>query len=552
MTRALITRPLEDAATLAEALRRRGIEPVIEPLLTVTPLPAALPSLDGVRALLFSSANGVRAFTQASERRDLAAFAVGPATATAACAAGFTTVETADGDSDALARLVGERLKPDDGPLIHIAGRAVAGDLVGQLRARGFAIERIALYDAVPAEALSPAVAQDLGAGRIDAVLLFSPRTAATFARLVDAAGRADALKACTALCLSQPVAETVARLPWKQVRVAAKPDQDSLLALLDAPKTAVAPAPPAARSRTPIVPAIVASVVTVAVLVGALAASAPLWRDWLLPPTPAPAPPPAGASPQRLAEVERSLDQRIATLSRELDALRVAVANAPPDAASGADKQAVADLDARLGKLADQLASVQQHASDAEAAQQQRASDTARGSAFALGVAELEDAARGGHPFAANLATLRKLAPDPATAALLAPLEPLAAQGVPTLAQLKRDWPEAARRATAAQVGADYGGWLGTVMARLASLVTIRRVGADVAGDDTEALLARAGARLDGDDLAGAVALVERLPEPAARAVAPWLERARTRLTAEAALGRLVEQALAGAPGKG
>jgi len=62
---------------------------------------------------------------------------------------------------------------------------------------------------------------------------------------------------------------------------------------------------------------------------------------------------------------------------------------------------------------------------------------------------------------------------------------------------------------------------------------------------DGVEALLARAGARLDEDDLAGAVALLAGLPEPAARQAQPWLARARARLAAEAALGRLVEQAL-------
>jgi len=580
MTRALITRPVEDAQPLAAALTAHGIEPVIEPLLTIVALPTALPSLDGVRALLFTSANGVRAFGAKSAQRELAVFAVGPATAEAARAVGFGAIETAEGDADALARLVVERLKPDEGRLIHVAGSTLKGDLAGQLAAQGYTIERVALYDAVPADALSPRVADDLAAGRIDWVLLFSPRTAAIFARLVRNAGRADALKSCTALCLSPPVAEAVSSLPWHRVRIATRPDQANLLALAEnlqaeAAHSATLAAKPAtpARPRAAIWPAVAAAAATVVVLVGAFGASAPLWRDLVLPPAPSPAtdttrldalgarvdqlqrsvatsPSAASATQQRLAQIESALDQRIAALSKAVDDLRAQSSSVTQTDSQSAERQTVSDLDARLAALAEQIKLLQSHAAQAELTQQQKTAETARDTAFALGVAELDGAARAGRPFAANLTALRRLAPDPATADLLEPLEPLAAAGVPTIGQLKRDWPDTARRAKAAQVASEYDGWLGRVMAVLESAITIRRVGGGVTGDDAEALLARAGARLDSDDLGGAVAILAGLPAPAAREAKPWLERARARLAAEAALGRLVEQAL-GSPAR-
>ena len=73
---ALITRPEEDAATLAEALRQRGVGVAIEPLLSVRTLPGASIDLAGVQAVLFTSSNGVRAFAELSERRDLPCFTV--------------------------------------------------------------------------------------------------------------------------------------------------------------------------------------------------------------------------------------------------------------------------------------------------------------------------------------------------------------------------------------------------------------------------------------------------------------------------------------------
>src|SRR4051812_16935975 len=91
--------------------------------------------LTNVQAVLFTSANGVRAFAAAERRRDIPAFAVGEATAAAARLAGFTTVDTAGGDVAALADLVRERLTPARGALLHAAGSAVAGDLSGVLGA---------------------------------------------------------------------------------------------------------------------------------------------------------------------------------------------------------------------------------------------------------------------------------------------------------------------------------------------------------------------------------------------------------------------------------
>ncbi|MDP7310868.1 MAG: uroporphyrinogen-III synthase, partial [Alphaproteobacteria bacterium] len=63
--RALITRPREDAEELAQELRRRGLIPVLAPLLTIRNRAGVVPQLDGVQALLLTSANGARALAAA-------------------------------------------------------------------------------------------------------------------------------------------------------------------------------------------------------------------------------------------------------------------------------------------------------------------------------------------------------------------------------------------------------------------------------------------------------------------------------------------------------
>ena len=51
MMRALVTRPKEDATLLAEALRARGVEPVLEPMLHIEPIADARVDLNLARSL---------------------------------------------------------------------------------------------------------------------------------------------------------------------------------------------------------------------------------------------------------------------------------------------------------------------------------------------------------------------------------------------------------------------------------------------------------------------------------------------------------------------
>lgn len=233
--RVLITRPEPDAAALARTLRERGHEAMIEPLLRIVTRGDADVDLAGVQALAFTSANGARVFAGLSPRRDLPVFAVGDASAAAARAAGFAKVESAAGDVGALAALIAARLDPGAGAVFHGAARKVAGDLKGALEAAGFRVRRAVLYEAVPSAAFSPETAAALGKGRVDAVLFFSPRTGESFIRLVREGSLAEACGRCRAVCLSTAVAETVGGLSWRDLRVAARPDEAALLESLEA-----------------------------------------------------------------------------------------------------------------------------------------------------------------------------------------------------------------------------------------------------------------------------------------------------------------------------
>ena len=229
--RLLITRPQADAVPLARTLAGLGFATLTEPLLEIVYADGPPLDLRGVQALLATSGNGIRAFARRAGRRDLPVLAVGDATARIASTAGFTSVESAAGDVAALADLALRRLSPGAGALLHVAAGDLAGDLAGRLTAAGFGYRREVLYSAVTAERLSPAACDALNAGRLAGVLLFSPRTAATFARLVREAGQERACAHIVAFCLSRAVAEKAAALCWRRIVVAREPTEPALIA---------------------------------------------------------------------------------------------------------------------------------------------------------------------------------------------------------------------------------------------------------------------------------------------------------------------------------
>jgi uroporphyrinogen-III synthase len=231
---ALVTRPREEAEKLAAALAARGIETLIEPMLQVHFRAAASPDLTGVQAVLCTSATGVRALARASAERRLPLFAVGDATAERARAEGFSSVASASGDAADLVRLTADQLDPREGRLLHVCGSAVAGDLAGDLRARGFAVGRTILYEARPVAALSPPVTDAIHSGAIDFALFFSPRTAAIFARLANDGGVASCCGAMTALSISTTADAALGALPWRERCIADRPEQRALLVALD------------------------------------------------------------------------------------------------------------------------------------------------------------------------------------------------------------------------------------------------------------------------------------------------------------------------------
>src|SRR5476649_2114745 len=108
--RIAVTRPHDDSERTAAALRARGHEVLIAPLMQVEPVAAAIRESWG--AVVVTSANAPGAIATHPARAaliKLPVFAVGRRSADACQQAGFTDVITAGGDVNDLMRVIMDR-----------------------------------------------------------------------------------------------------------------------------------------------------------------------------------------------------------------------------------------------------------------------------------------------------------------------------------------------------------------------------------------------------------------------------------------------------------
>ncbi len=225
----IICRAQPGADQTAETLENMGFRPVLSPSLElVDDVSVPLPEPSGFNGLVFTSANGVRAFQRRSDDRATPAWCVGPATAEAARRAGFGDIFQSSGDAVALAHFIAQRAS---GPLslIHIANRAATGQLKATLLSLGHHAEFAPLYEARPAETLTPAALQVLKSQAPVITLLHSQKGAKAF---VDLIGDHSIAHICL-VAISERCLTPFAGLAYQQAHIAEHPDEEGLMAAL-------------------------------------------------------------------------------------------------------------------------------------------------------------------------------------------------------------------------------------------------------------------------------------------------------------------------------
>lgn len=231
--RVVVTRPEADAERTASALRERGHEVMVAPLMRVEPVDADISG--DWSGVIITSANAPAAIAGNAARETLIILpllAVGKRSADAARAAGFTEVTSAGGDVHDLILLLAARRLHAVAPLLYLAGENRAADLIGELAGHGIKAELRVVYRAVTAP-FPPDLTEALRAREIDAVLHYSRRSAENYLAGAKAAGIVEEALGVRHVCLAPKVATPLAAAGATSIAIAPHPDEAALIELL-------------------------------------------------------------------------------------------------------------------------------------------------------------------------------------------------------------------------------------------------------------------------------------------------------------------------------
>jgi uroporphyrinogen-III synthase len=237
----LVTRPQPDNAATAAALREKGYDVLLAPMLRFEAVPLLDDGNTKYRGAIVTSANALRAIedqTALDGLRALPMFAVGKHTARAASELGFGNIVVAEGgDAAALRVKVRETFRgkrKGGNALLYLAGADLSRDLAAELREDGFDVVMQVTYRMVPMPSLPVDVCGAFAANRIEAVLHYSRRSARAFVNATRESGIEISALSIPQCCLSESVSEVIREAGATQVVVARTPDEQALFDALD------------------------------------------------------------------------------------------------------------------------------------------------------------------------------------------------------------------------------------------------------------------------------------------------------------------------------
>ncbi|MEO5353332.1 MAG: uroporphyrinogen-III synthase [Magnetococcus sp. XQGC-1] len=254
----LITRPQPEAQATAEQVRQYQGIPLLAPALTIVPARDSGPmqramarcqeSPSPYRGILVTSANGARAIVNALPPNTPLPplFAVGEQSAAILRQQGWsvhTPPAAAGGERLAEAIIQWETAhQASHGPAdpeeiqkkLFLFPQAEQGreELAMGLQQAGYTVEKVAAYRAEPGTTLPPEVETALAAGKVDAVLFFSGRTAQATVASLPAHGRQWLANCCIA-AISPVTAEAIRQLGFQVTVIAQEPNSLGLLTAL-------------------------------------------------------------------------------------------------------------------------------------------------------------------------------------------------------------------------------------------------------------------------------------------------------------------------------
>jgi ribosomal protein S16 len=210
---------------------------------------------------------------------------------------------------------------------------------------------------------------------------------------------------------------------------------------------------------------------------------------------------------------------------------------------------QSVAGLEQEANRLAQEISSTATRAAKVAETVTLRQAEESKAQALVLAAGQLRATLQSSRPFTGELSAVRAVnLQDPQVTAALKAIEPYAADGIPTEAQLNQQFSDVAGEIVRAGVLASgqSGQWWDKALSTASSLVSVRRTAGEIQGSGADAVTARAEQHIKASRLDEAVKELETLTGEPAAVAKPWIDDAKARLAANNAGALLTGQAIA------
>lgn len=224
-----------------------------------------------------------------------------------------------------------------------------------------------------------------------------------------------------------------------------------------------------------------------------------------------------------KLAASVKLAEEAASALKSEVRALKESVAR-PADVASAVKPldERVAALEASVGKLKD--------------AEEERHADSER-VLLSLELQNLKRALESGRDYAAELAAVKRASSEDLS---LGSLERFQNEGVPSQADLVKDFRETANAAIDAEVEPANASVVDRLLASAKSIVRVRKIDHPADDKSTEAVIGRMEIALRAGRLADVLAEAKTLPPKASAAARPYLDRLAARVSVDEAVSKI------------
>ena len=145
----LITRPIEEAQTLADKLQHLGASPLIAPMIDIMPVSGSKSLVEeyyqqAVQELLITSVNSLKVLGYIETSIPL--IVVGKATVNYAQAIGYTNVTYAGKNVDAFQEYIQKHCETGKGSLVYASGNIITSNIHEALAEQGYDVKQIIMY----------------------------------------------------------------------------------------------------------------------------------------------------------------------------------------------------------------------------------------------------------------------------------------------------------------------------------------------------------------------------------------------------------------------